>query len=107
MMQLMVGELVKCSGLIVCILYYYDVIGLFSLFLCFGVGYWFYGQVDIECLYCIQVLCQLGLLLVDIGFVLFGLQLLLVELVDCQIVQFDCDLVDVVCLCEWLMYLCS
>lgn len=50
-MLLKVGDFVKCCGFLVCMLYYYDIIGLFMFLVCFDSGYWLYDKVDVVCLY--------------------------------------------------------
>lgn len=92
-MWLKVGELVKCSGLIVCMFYYYYVIGLLMFLVCVDNGYWLYDCDDIVWFYQIQVLCCFGLLFVEIGDYLNWFGILFVDVVVKQIVLFDCQFV--------------
>lgn len=45
-----VKEVSILSGVSVCILYYYDKIGLFLFIVLFEVGYWFYDDEVLICL---------------------------------------------------------
>lgn len=45
--EYMVGDLVWCSGMMVCVLYYYEKLGLLSFIGCSEVGYCFYVDVDV------------------------------------------------------------
>lgn len=46
--EYIVGELVCLFGISVCMLYYYDVVGLLWLCYVIIVGYCFYGWVEVE-----------------------------------------------------------
>lgn len=91
---LLVGELARATGLTVRTLHHYESIGLLAPVSRSGSGYRIYRRPDVERLYQVRALRQLGLSLADIQHTLAEPDDDLAETLDAQLARVDRQLAD-------------